>query len=174
MNRDYTTGTTDTAEFFVGVEVEKTPAHNMKTLFVVGLHSPEVIATAADARDIKHIYLGANHSFTDHNIMTWEAIAKALLDKGFWVTLDFDLKYAETVAEMLLSENNRFIPQISVKIPYARLFGYNACVKIDDKDFDATNEGVWVHQLHDLMNRDKFTDWSKYGLDEIISDPTKI
>lgn len=172
MNRDYTTGTADNASFFVGVEVEKTPAYNMKTLFVVGLHSPEIIEKLANDRDIEHIYLGANHSFNTSNIMTWEALAKYLLDKEFWVTLDFDLKYMEDVLEMLLVENNRFIPQVSVKMPYARLLGYNACVKIDDKDFNATNEGVWVHQLHDLMDRNKFTDWSKYGTDEII-EPNK-
>ena len=35
MKRDYSTGVTDTAEFFVGTEVEKTPTQGMKTLFVV-------------------------------------------------------------------------------------------------------------------------------------------
>ena len=78
MNRDYTTGTADNASFFVGVEVEKTPAYNMKTLFVVGLHSPEIIEKLADERGIKHIYIGANHSFNTSNIMTWEALAKSL------------------------------------------------------------------------------------------------
>ena len=39
---------------------------------------------------------------------------------------------------------------------------------IDDKDFDATNPGVWCHSLHDLMDREKFTDWGKYGLDKVL------
>jgi hypothetical protein len=41
-------------------------------------------------------------------------------------------------------------------------------LKIDDKDFAATNPGVWCHNLRDLMGRDRFTDWDQYGKDEII------
>jgi hypothetical protein len=41
-------------------------------------------------------------------------------------------------------------------------------LKIDDKDFKATNPGVWCHNLHDLLDRQKFTDWAKYGLDKVI------
>ena len=39
MKRDYDTGVKDNVEFFVGTEVEKTPAYGMKTLFVTGIHS---------------------------------------------------------------------------------------------------------------------------------------
>ena len=42
---------------------------------------------------------------------------------------------------------------------------YNACIKIDDADFDHSNAGVWIHQVHDLLDRDKFTDWTKYNDD---------
>jgi hypothetical protein len=48
------------------------------------------------------------------------------------------------------------------------MLGYNATIKLDDKDFAATNPGVWCHQLHDLKDRNKFTDWSKYTKDEVI------
>jgi len=37
MKRDYETGTADDIVFFTGVEVEKTPAYGMKTLFVTGV-----------------------------------------------------------------------------------------------------------------------------------------
>ena len=36
MKRDYNTGTKEQVIFFTGVEVEKTPAFGMKTLFVTG------------------------------------------------------------------------------------------------------------------------------------------
>ena len=36
MKRDYESGVSDTPIFFTGVEVEKTPAFGMKTLFVTG------------------------------------------------------------------------------------------------------------------------------------------
>jgi hypothetical protein len=58
---------------------------------------------------------------------------------------------------------------ISVKLPYIQQLGYNATIKLDDKDFAATNPGVWCHSVHDLMKRDQaFTDWYKYTKDEIV------
>jgi hypothetical protein len=57
---------------------------------------------------------------------------------------------------------------ISVKIPYLTQLNYNATIKIDDKGFEATNPGVWTHQLHDLMKREKFTDWDQYKDDAIL------
>ena len=58
---------------------------------------------------------------------------------------------------------------ISVKVPHIRLFNYNATVKVDDTGFKESNPGVWCHRLHDLMDRSKFTDWSKYTKDEVIT-----
>jgi hypothetical protein len=68
-----------------------------------------------------------------------------------------------------LCEHNRFIPIIKVPVPYIRLWNYNTCVKIDDKDFADTNPGVWVHRLHDLMHTDCFTDWSMYNDDKVTT-----
>ena len=90
------------------------------------------------------------------------------LQNGFLCTLDLDVKSAEGLIEGPLIEYNNFIPMISVKLPYLQLLGYNAIIKLDDKDFAATNPGVWCHSLHDLKDRTKFTDWSKYTKDEVI------
>jgi hypothetical protein len=57
---------------------------------------------------------------------------------------------------------------ISVKLPYIKQLGYNATLKLDDKDFKATNPGVWCHSVHELQTRKAFTDWSKYTQDEVI------
>jgi hypothetical protein len=90
------------------------------------------------------------------------------LDAGFWCTLDLDVTCAEGLLESSLVELHRFIPMISVKLPYIRQFGYNATLKLDDRDFAATNPGVWCHNLHALQRRSVFTDWSKYTQDEVI------
>jgi len=66
------------------------------------------------------------------------------------------------------NEQSKFISQISVKLPYIDHLNYNACIKIDDKDFKASNAGVWIHQVHDLQDRSKFTDWSKYENDNPV------
>ena len=57
---------------------------------------------------------------------------------------------------------------ISVKLPYLQQLGYNAIIKLDDKDFKSTNPGVWCHNLHSLLTRETFTDWSKYTKDEVL------
>ena len=38
-------------------------------------------------------------------------------------------------------------------------------LKIDDKDFKATNPGVWVSYVQEHLDRKKFTDWEKYTKD---------
>jgi ABC-type transport system substrate-binding protein len=43
-----------------------------------------------------------------------------------------------------------------------------AVVKIDDLTWGKTNPGVWTHQLHDLMAKDKYTYWDQYTSDTNI------
>lgn len=178
MIRDYEdeTGRVD-PNFFIGYEVEHTPAYQLKTLFVVGIQPVSEILRRANALDCKAVYFGANHSFEVGDKMAekfdwldWEEMIKGVLDHpdDFWCTLDFDVSYVEGVCETCLAEHPNFIPVVSVKIPYATQLGYNAVVKIDDKDFNASNPGVWCHKLHDLMDHNKYTNWKKYKEDKII------
>jgi len=170
MKREYDTGTADTITFFTGIEIERTPAYGMKTLFVVGIQSAEEIIKLADEKECSHIYFGANQSFPKDgtaNWKSWENMITGCLDK-FWCTLDLDVNLVEDLLEGPLVEHRRFIPQLSVKLPYLTQLGYNATIKIDDKDFDATNAGVWCHRLQDLTTMDSFTNWDQYSKDEII------
>jgi hypothetical protein len=159
--------------FFTGTEVEHTPAYGQKTLFVVGLQSATDIKN--HLADCEHIYFGANMSFpssirTNDSVFwtPWENMIQQCLDAGYWCTLDIDVSQVEGLLESGLCEHNNFIPMISVKIPYIRQLGYNATIKIDDKDFAATNPGVWCHSLHTLQKRSVFTDWSKYTKDTVL------
>lgn len=174
MKRDYTTGTAEDITFFVGTEVEKTPAFGKRTLFVVGLHDPYIIISLAKNNDCEHIYFGANQSFPKlaYDDATewaeWEDMIATCIDAGFLCTLDLDVSQVEGLVEGRLVEYKNFIPQISVKLPYLQLLGYNATIKLDDIDFNATNHGVWCHTIHDLTKRENFTSWNEYGKDEII------
>lgn len=166
MKRIYDDGTEESVIYFIGTEVEHTPQYGEKTLFVVGLRDPGEICDIADENQCNHIYLGANMSWEKTD--AWDNMVLPLLKKGYWVTLDFPIADTEWVLESGYIEYNRFIPMISTKLPYIGLLGYNACLKIDDKDFDATNPGVWVHRVHNLMDTSLFTNWSKYKQDQII------
>ena len=170
MNRD---GHKDVS-FFVGTEVEHTPAFGLRTLFVVGLQDSQIIQQEAKNNDCEHIYFGANQSFPALDVndadawREWEIMIQDCLIAGWLCTLDLDHAQAEGLLESALVEFHNFIPMISVKLPYIKQFGYNATLKIDDKDFAATNPGVWCHSLHNLQKRSVFTDWSKYTQDEVI------
>ena len=160
--------------FFIGKEVEHTPAFGLKTLFVVDLQDSQIVLQEAMNNNCTHIYFGANQSFPklDTNDgdgwRDWESMIQDCLEKGFLCTLDLDSTCAEGLCESSLVEYNNFIPMISVKLPYIQLLGYNATLKLDDKDFAKSNPGVWCHSIHELRDRSKFTDWSRYTKDEVI------
>jgi hypothetical protein len=171
----------ENVDLFIGQEVEHTPAYGQKTLFVVGLQDTNKIldilanhkAYLDPDQHITHVYFGANMSFpkllvNDYRWKDWENMITPVLNAGYICTLDFDVACIEGLAESSLCEYNNFIPMISVKMPYIQLLNYNATLKIDDKDFDATNPGVWCHSVHALQKRSVFTDWSKYTKDESI------
>jgi hypothetical protein len=159
------------ASIFVGTEVEHTPAFGLKTLFVVGVQSVELIEAAYIAHKCEHIYFGANQSFAPDSLdyyKPWDEMISHFLKKDRLCTLDFDAVDTEDVLDFGFTEYNNFIPMISVKLPYLQQLGYNATIKLDDKDFKATNPGVWCHSLHNLLDRKVFTDWSKYTQDEVV------
>jgi hypothetical protein len=173
MKRDYDTGESNTATFFFGKEVEHTPAYGLDTLFVVGLQSIAEIEfnLAGTTYQTRHIFFGANHSFDPKDNLDWqrwESMITYFLDKGYLCSLDIPLTAVEEFNDGGLNDYNNFIPQIRVPIPYIKLWNYNTMVKIDDKDFKATNPGVWTHSLHKLKDRDCFTDWSQYKNDMVI------
>jgi hypothetical protein len=155
--------------YFTGYEVEHTICYGMKTLFVVGTPPLEEILREANRDvEIKQIYFGTSQSFNPNGWdewKTWDDRIMGCLKEGYWVTLDFDVKYAEEIHEEGWCENDHFVPMISVKLPYIGLYNYNATLKIDDRTWGATNPGVWTHQLHDLMAKDKYTYWDQYTED---------
>ena len=179
MKRDYQSGEADDIQFFVGTEVEHTPAFGMRTLFVTGIQPILEIQDQLDnfnsfensAKHISHIFFGANHSFNPSSPEEWDAWEEMItifLNRNYLCSLDIPLSKVEEFNEGGLNEHDNFIPQIRVPIPYIKLWNYNTMIKIDDKDFKATNPGVWSHSLHTLMDRSKFTDWNQYKNDEVI------
>lgn len=169
MKRDYTTGEADSVQFFIGNEVEHTPAFGLKTLFVTGIHSVDEIASHLNGAE--HIFFGANHSFNPKDALEWqrwETMITYFLDKDYLCSLDIPMDVVEEFNDGPLNEYNNFIPQIRVPIPYIKLWNYNTMIKIDDKGFKATNPGVWTHSLHDLKDSSKFTSWDKYKSDTIL------
>ena len=172
MKRNYESGVSSTPTMFTGIEVEKTPAYGMQTLFVDGIQDTETIMHYYNEHKCTHIFFGANHSYNPKEAGEFDAWDKYVLEfvkEGYLCSLDIPSTInLEWVLEGGLIEYENFIPQIRVVVPYVKQWNYNTMIKIDDKGFKASNPGVWCHSLHDLMDRNKFTDWSKYGLDKVI------
>jgi hypothetical protein len=159
----------DNVNFFVGTEVERTPAFGKKTLFVVGVQSYTEIKQHLANEQCEHIFFGANHSF--HPVdrsewQHWESMIEPFLRDGHLCSLDIPITHVEEFNDGPLCDYQNFIPQIRVSVPYTKLWNYNTMLKIDDKDFAATNPGVWCHSLHSLMSRRTFTSWDDYKQDQ--------
>jgi hypothetical protein len=158
-------------KYFTGIEIEDTIMRGENTLFVVGIQDVDEIVNLAESKKIKHIYFGTSQSFTPRTADDWDRwddMIDEILKLNFWVTLDFDVRYSSPMLEYNWNECNRFIPMISVKLPYINQFNYNATLKLDDRTWGATNPGVWCHPLTGLMKRYAFTPWKDYKDDEPV------
>lgn len=165
--------------YFIGPEVEHTPAYSKKTLFVVGKQPVEEIVDLARKHKAPHIFMGANHSFTtavdyeasEDPFAYWDKTITTLLDRGFWVTLDYQAHEHTQVLKILnkgIWQSRLFVPMLSVRIANVQTSSPNLTVKIDDIDFKATNPGVWCLNHHELTDSNRFTDWVEYGTDVVI------
>ena len=177
-----------TVKYFVGINVEQTPAYGKKTLYVVGLALINKIKDRVAVDNIKYIHLGANRSFTnlqknnnDYIIpgilhgdkstkgSEWNSLIKTLINDGFTVTLEYLANEHASVLEIISSdiwESNKFIPVLTVQIPHLANCNPNLTLKIDDIGFDETNPGVWCHNCKDATDNNKFTRWDEYEIDE--------
>ena len=173
-------------KFFVGPEVEQTPAFSKKTLFVVGLQDTALVERLAREHKTPHIFLSANRSFdsvemTDSGVYKvgdtlasdWEKQINHLLDKGFMVSLDYPAHKHAMVLKILnagIWQSRNFVPVLSVAIPHVSTSSPNLTVKIDDINFKATNPGVWCMHHHEVTDSNRFTDWQEYGNDLVLTE----
>jgi hypothetical protein len=171
MKRNYSTGISEDVMFFTGIEIEKTPAYGMQTLFVTGIQDTHDIKIRIAKHRCNHIFFGANHSFSPSTFFEWDAwleMISTFLKLGYTCSLDIPVTQIHDFNVSGLCKYNNFIPQIRIPIPDTKLWNYNTMIKIDDIGFDSTNPGVWTHSLHELMDRTKFTNWSEYQNDLIL------
>jgi hypothetical protein len=163
-------------KFFVGVNADHTLTKGVGTLYVIGKPDIEeiirVLTQYVGVDEISHIYFGAEQSFkvaTYEDMEEWTPVIQHFLTLDYWCTLDLDLSLVNFVHETDLISWNKFIPMLSVKIPYVSDLGYNAVIKLDDVAFNQTNTGVWCHQIHDLLSYQKYTCWSAYADDTAVN-----
>ena len=172
MKRDYSTGTKTTPIFFVGTEVEHTPAHGQKTLFVVDKQDPNEIVEYARGYNCTHVYIGANHSFVGDDRHHYSLMIKKIIKEPLYCTLEMTNEVYKECNSWLnkFSKEPYFIPNIRIELPKITHMNYNTTIKIGDVDYNATNPGVWCYRLNDLLQSDHFTGWNEYRQDQIIDE----
>ncbi len=99
MKRNYKEGVHKDITFFVGKEIEHTPAYGKMTLFVVDVQPIAEIEKAISdptliGNPITHIFFGANHSFNPkyddyEDWKQWEDMIEYFLKKVIGVVLIF-------------------------------------------------------------------------------------
>lgn len=166
--------------WFIGPEVEHTPAFAKKTLFVIDIQDAAEIEKLAKEHKTPHVFLGANHSFdatnyTEYFGKTWNDLILSLIRKGYWVSLDYPAHQHESVLKMLDAEiwqSRLFVPLLRVCIPKVETSSPNLTIKIDDVGFNLTNAGVWCWNYHEITDSNKFTGWTEYGDDVVLNNVT--
>jgi hypothetical protein len=166
---------TNSSQFFVGGEVANTPAFSKRTLFVVGQQDTATIEKYARENRTTHIFLGANNSFdADPANKTWDKTITALLDKGFWVTLNYPAHQHETVLRMLndgIWQCRTFVPLLSISIPKLETSNANLTVSVEDS---VDVKGLWCLHFTDVTDSNKYTALQDYSIVVSIDGDTPI
>ena len=93
------------------------------------------------------------------------------LDKGYYVTIDYPYNLHDEVKKRfkLIWNREKFIPFCSIIFADSEEDD-NLCIKIDDKDFNKTNPGVWTMSMNHFKQSSGFTSWKEYKQDEPIQE----
>jgi len=140
--------------YYIGPEVNHTPAFSKKTLFVEGFQNTEAIESVARENKTPHISLSCDHE--DDAARSWNNQLTELLDKGFMVTLNYPAALHNQLMFSLskgVLQSRNFVPLPCVLLYNMSILNPNLTVKIDD----GSGEGTWTMHYHELMDSNRFT-----------------
>ena len=165
MKREYSTGIAEVKKFFTGNEVEHTPNFGKKTIFVP-LDASEPIKSLEWC---DHVYLWANHTYDRWRIVQYLDAIEELRERekvDIRVTVEVPCTEANDIINYRYREYVTYV--VSVRIPYVEERKDNIYIKIDDVDFKASNSGVWVVPVKELMRDEVKTSWEAYSSDALL------
>ncbi len=150
--------------FYIGPEVNQTPAFSKRTLFVEDFQDTKVIESTAREYKTPHISLAAKNTFSLE--YEWNSQLTALLDRGFMVTLEYP---AELHSRLMLDlsrsvmQSRNFVPLPRVDIKGMSTLNPNLTLKIDDESGD----GVWAMHYHQIMDSNRYTASSEFQMEPV-------
>jgi hypothetical protein len=171
MLRYYKTGQQEDVKIFSGKEIEHTPAYGLQTLFLARNDlTYDQIKELCVKVDAEAVYFGANRKFMN-NIANQPLQVAKLLNDGYYVTIDYQYAMHNEVKKSYSGvwQHEKFIPFCSVIFENSNE-DTNLCFKIDDVDFNKSNDGVWTMSMKDYKAKAGFTKWDEYKQDEPIKE----
>lgn len=147
-----------TDKFFVGPEVEKTPAFSKKTLFVTGYQDTLAIEKQVHDNKVLHVSLHADSPAGDGN--DWNAQITHFLDRKYFVTFSYPAYQHNFVSASLSAgvlQSRLFVPVPVVKLDSIETTHPNLTVKLVDPSV-----GVWCKHYSELIDSNRFTDNNEY------------
>lgn len=152
-----------TTRFYIGSEVEHTPAFSKKTLFVLGEQPIVDVLKFARIHSVRHVSLASERTFNesiDYNDSIIQLIAE-----GLYVTLEYPIDMHQHMLDTLSSEiwsSKLFVPLVRCVVPGLHSCNNNLVIKIDDTDFQGSNGGVWCWDKNGLLDNNRYSEWRDY------------
>jgi len=150
--------------FYVGPEVNQTPAFSKRTLFVEDFQNTKTIESTAREYKTPHISLAAKNSFSlEYN---WDEQLTALLDRGFMVTLEYPVELHSRLMFNLsrgVLQSRNFVPLPRVHVDGMSTTNPNLTLKIDD----GSGDGVWAMHFHQVMDSNRYTAASEFQMEPV-------
>lgn len=176
MKRDYKDqDSVSGVKAFVGIEIENTQAKGLPTLFLdpSKLSNAEMIVMIVSNSHVRHIYLNANHYPIEDDLYfgRFEEVLQYIEGRSSIDLVTVEIQNSQAIANLGKSYLDRFqklILNVSIPIKDAKNYANRISIKIDDVDFKATNPGVWVQPMSEILSTRNFTGWDHYKNDEVI------
>jgi hypothetical protein len=150
--------------FYIGPEVNQTPAFSKRTLFVEDFQDTKIIESTAREYKTPHISLAAKNTFSLE--YDWNAQLTALLDRGFMVTLEYPVElHSRLIMDLSrgVLQSRNFVPLPCVNVMSMSTLNPNLTLKIDDQ----SGEGVWAMHYHQIMDSNRYTAASEFQMEEV-------
>lgn len=168
------------ASYYIGHQTETTPSQGKLTLFVVGMRSVAEIEHFVEVAkekhpNLNHIYFGALGSF--YKKVGWNDMITEFLDKGMEVSFEYGVDCHSYLLGQLDDEvwgSRNFTPILNAKMPHLTKLNQNATMKIDDEEFNSTNDGVYCLPVREAMDSNRFTAWHEYGNVDILATKAEL
>lgn len=153
----------NTTKFYIGPEVEKTPAYGKRTLFITDVVENSKVEQYVRDNRIQHISIEVSEGNLDNK---FSDLVTYLLDRNYFVTFKYPADSHAGVLETFspgVWQSRLFVPVLRVNVKSIETSNPNLTLSLRDETI-----GLWSLHYNDLLDSNRFTDDSEHERVEII------